>query len=225
MTHENIEIPNTLPAMTLRGVVLFPSAMMPLRIFEPRYREMLNDVLSQDRMFAIVREREDVSAEEVELELPYSVATAGLVRISKKHDDGTSFVLLQGLHRVRVRSILQEEPYRLLDIEPLKTEVEDSISGTRAELMSSLEQNVKLEGLVTGEILEMLNPLEDTAVLVDLAAHHVCRDTNLKQKMLEEDSLAERMCILLNFLQSENEKLAYLRESFGEKSEDGIDIN
>ena len=37
------------------------------RIFEPRYREMLNDVLSQDRMFAIVREREDVSAEEVEL--------------------------------------------------------------------------------------------------------------------------------------------------------------
>ena len=109
MTHENIEIPNTLPAMTLRGVVLFPSAMMPLRIFEPRYREMLNDVLSQDRMFAIVREREDVSAEEVELELPYSVATAGLVRISKKHDDGTSFVLLQGLHRVRVRSILQEE--------------------------------------------------------------------------------------------------------------------
>ena len=58
MTHENIEIPNTLPAMTLRGVVLFPSAMMPLRIFEPRYREMLNDVLSQDRMFAIVRERE-----------------------------------------------------------------------------------------------------------------------------------------------------------------------
>ena len=83
MTHENIEIPNTLPAMTLRGVVLFPSAMMPLRIFEPRYREMLNDVLSQDRMFAIVREREDVSAEEVELELPYSVATAGLVRISR----------------------------------------------------------------------------------------------------------------------------------------------
>ena len=225
MTHENIEIPNTLPAMTLRGVVLFPSAMMPLRIFEPRYREMLNDVLSQDRMFAIVREREDVSAEEVELELPYSVATAGLVRISKKHDDGTSFVLLQGLHRVRVRSILQEEPYRLLDIEPLKTEVEDSISGTRAELMSSLEQNVKLEGLVTGEILEMLNPLEDTVVLVDLAAHHVCRDTNLKQKMLEEDSLAERIRILLNFLQSENEKLAYLRESFGEKSEDGIDIN
>ena len=147
---------------------------------------MLNDVLSQDRMFAIVREREDVSAEEVELELPYSVATAGLVRISKKHDDGTSFVLLQGLHRVRVRSILQEEPYRLLDIEPLKTEVEDSISGTRAELMSSLEQNVKLDGLVTGEILEMLNPLEDTVVLVDLAAHHVCRDTNLKQKMLEE---------------------------------------
>ena len=43
--------------------------------------------------------------------------------------------------------------------------------------------------------------------------------------MLEEDSLAERIRILLNFLQSENEKLAYLRESFGEKSEDGIDIN
>ena len=46
MSSESFDIPKELPVMTLRGVVLFPKAMMPLRIFEERYRQMLDDVLT-----------------------------------------------------------------------------------------------------------------------------------------------------------------------------------
>ena len=99
MSEKPIKIPKELPVMTLRGVVLFPKAMMPLRIFEERYREMLDDVLNTSRIFGIVCEREDVAEDEVHLEHPFGVATAGLIRVSKKHDDGTSFVLLQGIKR------------------------------------------------------------------------------------------------------------------------------
>ena len=88
-------VPKQLPVMTLRGVVLFPKAMMPLRIFEERYKEMLDEVLNTTRMFGIVCERENVAEDEVHMEHPFGVATAGLIRVSKKHDDGTSFVLLQ----------------------------------------------------------------------------------------------------------------------------------
>ena len=97
MDSELFELPKHMPAMTLRGVVLFPKAMMPLRIFEERYKTMLADRLNEDRIFAIVGERENVSKEEEHLELPFGVATAGLIRVSKENPDGTSFVLLQGI--------------------------------------------------------------------------------------------------------------------------------
>ena len=225
MSEINIEIPTSLPAMTLRGVVLFPSAMMPLRIFEERYRQMLDDVLAQDRMFAIAREREDVLAEEVDQELPYKIATVGLVRISKKHDDGTSFVLLQGLHRVRINSISQEEPYRILDIEPLVTVVEQTVPEVRTHILKSLESNIKLGGLASEEILDMLTPLEDPCSFVDLAAHHICRDTDDKQGMLEQASLHRRAQLLLGIINAENEKLSFFNQTLKEKGQDDIDSN
>ena len=87
--------------MTLRGTVLFPKAMMPLRIFEERYKQMLQDVLDDHRMFAIVCEQENVPEEEAITEPPFrdghSWTNSGL----KKNDDNTSFVLLQGVERVK----------------------------------------------------------------------------------------------------------------------------
>ena len=69
--NEEYTLPDEVPAMTLRGTVLFPKAMMPLRIFEERYKHMLRDVLSGQRMFAIVCERENVSDEEAVSEPPF----------------------------------------------------------------------------------------------------------------------------------------------------------
>ena len=117
----DFSIPNRIPTMTLRGVVLFPKAMMPLRIFEERYKKMLAERLEGDRIFAVVGERENVTQEEEHLELPYGVATAGLIRVSKENADGTSFVLLQGLSRVKIVSIDQEIPFRIINVEPIET--------------------------------------------------------------------------------------------------------
>ena len=88
--------------MTLRDCVLFPKAMMPLRIFEQRYRLMLEDVLRGDRVFALVGARPEEEQGQVEHEIPYDVATVGYIRVSKKNPDGTSFLLLQGIEMVRV---------------------------------------------------------------------------------------------------------------------------
>ena len=124
------------------------------------------------------------------------------MRISKKHDDGTSFVLLQGLHRLRIQSISQEEPYRILKVEPLNTVIEETVPLIRCNLVNGLKKNAELQGLVTKEILEMLTPLEDTTAFVDLAAHHICRDTDLKQEMLEEESLHQRAKMLMELQKS-----------------------
>ena len=181
MSEKPIKIPKELPVMTLRGVVLFPKAMMPLRIFEERYREMLDDVLNTSRIFGIVCEREDVAEDEVHLEHPFGVATAGLIRVSKKHDDGTSFVLLQGIKRVKVRSVIQEMPYRIIETEEMESTSEGYSNMIRKDIEQALQQNKLLGGEVTDEMLEFLNPLDDDDAFVDLAAFTLCKHALRKQ--------------------------------------------
>ena len=225
MTSEPIEIPKALPVMTLRGVVLFPKAMMPLRIFEERYRQMLDDVLNTTRIFGIVCEREDVAEDEIHLEPPFGVATAGLIRVSKKHDDGTSFVLLQGINRVKVKGIVQEMPYRIIEAEEIKSIHNDYSQDTRKEIEEALEQNKLLGGEVTDEMLEFLNPLDDDDAFVDLAAFTLCRHTLRKQAMLEVEDLSKRASMLLTDLHRENDRLATIKLMMKKSDEKGLEEN
>jgi ATP-dependent Lon protease len=225
MDSENFTIPNRIPAMTLRGVVLFPQAMMPLRIFEERYKTMLTDRLNEDRIFAIVGERENVTEEEEHLELPFGVATAGLIRVSKENPDGTSFVLLQGLSRVRIVSIPQEIPYRILEVEPVETIIDESAVGLRTKLTAQLERNQELGGEVNKEMIDFLTPLDDDTAFVDLAAYSLCKHTLRKQAMLEVQNLGKRANMLLDDLTMENDRLDLIKQALGGKQDDDLGYN
>ena len=213
-------VPKQLPVMTLRGVVLFPKAMMPLRIFEERYKEMLDEVLNTTRMFGIVCERENVAEDEVHMEHPFGVATAGLIRVSKKHDDGTSFVLLQGIRRVKVCEIVQEMPYRIIESEEMESIQDESSHKIRKEIEQALEQNKLLGGEVTDEILEFLNPWDDDDAFVDLAAFTLCKHTLRKQAMLEVQHLSKRASMLLTDLHRENDRLATIKQLMNQSEDD-----
>ena len=213
-------VPKQLPVMTLRGVVLFPKAMMPLRIFEERYKEMLDEVLNTTRMFGIVCERENVAEDEVHMEHPFGVATAGLIRVSKKHDDGTSFVLLQGIRRVKVRGIVQEMPYRIIEAEEMESIQDESSHKIRKEIEQALEQNKLLGGEVTDEMLEFLNPLDDDDAFVDLAAFTLCKHTLRKQAMLEVQHLSKRASMLLTDLHRENDRLATIKQLMNQSEDE-----
>ena len=220
MQSDPTAVPKQLPVMTLRGVVLFPKAMMPLRIFEERYKEMLDEVLNTTRMFGIVCERENVAEDEVHMEHPFGVATAGLIRVSKKHDDGTSFVLLQGIRRIKVRGIVQEMPYRIIESEEMESIQDVSSHKIRKEIEQALEQNKLLGGEVTDEMLEFLNPLEDDDAFVDLAAFTLCKHTLRKQAMLEVQHLSKRASMLLTDLHRENDRLATIKQLMNQSEDD-----
>ena len=219
--NEKYVLPKEIPAMTLRGTVLFPKAMMPLRIFEERYKQMLQDVLDDHRMFAIVCERENVPEEEAITEPPFGMATVGLIRVSKKNDDNTSFVLLQGVERVKIRGIVREEPYRVLQIDPFETLVDSDKPSLRDELLEQMERNKLLGGEVNDDILEYLRPLEDEVAFVDLAAFTLCKHLLRKQAMLEVQRLSHRARMLLDVLKKENDKLEIYKNMLGEQKDDG----
>src|SRR6266498_3423213 len=95
-----ITLPDEVPVMTLPNTAFFPQALMPLHIFEPRYRQMLRDVLASNRIFAVAGMNLERLSEPGSFEPSYRVAGVGIVRACQKNDNGTSNLLLQGLCRV-----------------------------------------------------------------------------------------------------------------------------
>ncbi|MEY4324164.1 MAG: hypothetical protein RIS24_335 [Verrucomicrobiota bacterium] len=114
-------IPDRMGVMILGEASLFPQAMMPLFIFEPRYRDMLAESLETHRMFCLAMQRTDAKRES-----PCRIATLGLVRASVQNPNGTSNLVLQGLIRVRLGRIVQTRPFRKHLITPIQENAERS---------------------------------------------------------------------------------------------------
>src|SRR3982751_340434 len=107
-------LPDEVPIMTLPNATLFPQALLPLYIFEPRYRQMLADALHSNRMFLVAMQRPGSTRES-----PSPVAGLGLIRVSVGHRDGTSHLILQGLARVQLAEAVRYKPYRVQRIRAL----------------------------------------------------------------------------------------------------------
>lgn len=186
--------------MALSGVTLFPNALLPLCIFEPRYREMLASVLDGDRIFAVGMVRPDTGEETI-----FPVAGAGLVRACVGQPDGTSQLILQGLGRVQFTAFEQTEPYLIGRAAPLETVVDDE--NVCHDLRRELQEICR--GLVSRGIdlpetfVQAAGEMHDPAMLGDLFAQHLVRDPLAAQKVLAEPNLSVRLRGLVSILRQE----------------------
>src|SRR5438270_11194458 len=113
-------LPDQVPVMPLPGALLFPHALLPLYIFEPRYRQMLEHALTHHRIFSVAL----VKPDRAEWQSPadfFHTAGVGLIRACVGRGDGTSNLILQGLERVRFTAFAQTEPFPIAAIEPLES--------------------------------------------------------------------------------------------------------
>jgi ATP-dependent Lon protease len=211
--------------MTLPEVAFFPHALMPLHIFEPRYRQMLKDVLAADRIFAIAGLHPDSDPSE---ERGQRIATAGIVRACNLNDDGTSNLLLQGITRVKCLGIVSEEPYRRIRIQALTSEREpDENLGLR--LRKRVERLITLRrqlGAPTPEgFTQFLRSIDDPEAFVDLAAFTLCPSPALKQRLLETLAVEQRLQLYGDALRQEIDKLTLQKKLQGGLADDDIDRN
>lgn len=186
--------------MALSGVILFPNALLPLCIFEPRYRRMLASVLAGDRIFAVGMVRPDTGEETV-----FPVAGAGLVRACVGQPDGTSQLILQGLGRVELTGFDQEEPYLIGRARPLKTVVgdEDACRASRRDLQNICTGLVSRGVELPEAFVKAAGEMQDPAMLGDLFAQHLVRDPLAAQQILSEPRLSVRLANLVETLRRE----------------------
>jgi Lon protease-like protein len=199
-----IQVPDEVPVMTLPNLAFFPQALLPLHIFEPRYRQMLRDVLESNRIFAVACL--DADAGNGEFEPPHRVACIGLVRACQKNENGTSNLLLQGLCRVSIEAILGEEPYRRIRIRTLASEAgadADENARLRLELARLIKLKMRLSPGGTEGMTDLLKAVEDPEIFADIAAFNLCDDVPVKQKLLETLDVNRRLLLLLKVVRSE----------------------
>ncbi len=135
-----MDLPSEVPVMTLPNATLFPQALLPLYIFESRYRQMLADALHSNRLLSVAMRRPGSTRES-----PTEVAGLGLIRVSVAHKDGTSHLILQGLTRVKLEKAVRFRPYRIHRITPLPslpcdTTTADALLVTVRELLKERVQ-------------------------------------------------------------------------------------
>ena len=180
---------STLIAIFPLDVVLLPGAVLPLHIFEPRYKEMIGECLEQHRPFGIVRAKEGGVAE--------VGCTAEILTVTKKYDDGRMDIVTQGQDRFEVvhvnqeRSFLQAEVFYLDDDpgESSRDEIEKAM-GLHAEIM-------KLAGAQPEDAAE----IEKQQLSFHLAAS-LPLDLDLKQALLGMKSEPERLRAVISFFEA-----------------------
>ena len=197
-----IELPEACGVMLLPDCTLFPHGGLPLHIFEPRYRKMLNDALEGSCMFAVAR----LVGEETKFPgaCTAPVGTIGLVRASREHDNGTSHLLLHGILRVRFTEWHVNHPYPFARIEPLPNHFEPATQAAAAmkTLRGSVEDAIrKLPAEVQSGILSLLDRAEEPGLMTDIICQQFIHDPDIRQELLETDAIHARIPTICRFLQ------------------------
>ena len=205
MKNGSVDLPDEVPVMPLPGAVLFPHALLPLYIFEPRYRKMLEHALQRDRMFSVTLIKPSCPEWHAPEDF-FHFATVGLIRACVGRDDGTSNLVLQGLHRVRFSSFRQETPFPIARIDIIESRNNTATVETEALGEKVLELYRKLkraERRLPPKVDRYLAQLGDLEMLADLVASTFVDDPLRRQRMLEESSLNQRLRLLITYLQDE----------------------
>lgn len=221
-------MPEMVPVITLPNTVFFPQALLPLHIFEPRYRRMLGEVLATNRLFAVARLDAARASAPGAHEPPHRIATVGIVRACQKADDDTSNLLLQGLSRVEIREIVREHPYRIIAVQPLSSTPGGNTTQLeiqRLQALRLLQLRRKYGTPMPKGMTQFLESIEDHDTFADVAVFNLCEDSALKQRLLEELDTRRRLQLFVAQLKSEVEAQKLRRKLQGELSDGGIANN
>ena len=191
--------------MTLPDAVLFPHALLPLHIFEPRYQAMLADVLGGRRVFVVARLDPEAAAIPGQ-ETSHRVASAGIIRACQRNADGTSDLLLQGFCRVEILDLLRTAPYPCIAVRPLLPVA----GGTMAELRALRDRAARLFELkrqlglpLPADMLQLVQGIEDPDAYADLSAFALCEGSAFKQRLLETLATKPRLLAIARQLRAD----------------------
>ncbi len=185
-----------LPIFPLPGLTFFPHTLLPLHVFEARYRAMVSDCLARDRRLAVVGLKPGYEAAYDGRPAVHPVAGAGEIVRWERLASGRFNILLRGDCRIRIETELPTDTlYRLVRARVLAEEVPEGAglaSETRRVTAASLEL-LKAHGQASPEIEQAFHAVTAPGVVADRIASAVIPDPDLRQELLETLDVRRRL--------------------------------
>ena len=222
-----MKLPNQVAVMQLANAILFPRVLLPLYIFEPRYKKMLADCLSGDRVFAVALLRE--GWEKKGRNPPaYPVATVGVIRTCVGRPDGTANLILEGLARVSICEYVKLHPYRVARVEELAS-YEAGAAPAREPLVAAVSKLARARARLGAElpksVLNSLLAVENPDYLSDLVSYTLLENFHHKQIMLETLDVNQRLEKLVELLRKQVRQFELWKTLQGKLSNDDVGHN
>jgi len=213
--------PSILPVLPLRGTVVFPLTLVPLAAGQPRSLRLIDEVVSGNRMVALVLQK-DATQEAAGPGETFEIGAAANIHQMMRVPDGTVRLAVQGLRRIRIVEWVGEEPYLTARVEEIPEESEDSVE-VRALMRNTLELFQRLVAVVSNlpdELVTAALNIDDPIHLVYLIASNVRMEPEERQMLLELDSAQAKLQKLSAFLSKELDLLELGKKIQGEVQEE-----
>ncbi len=201
-------VPEELPILPLRGLVVYPQTAVPLTIGQPRSIRLVDDVVSGNRIIGLV------TARDPELENPgpqdlYSVGTVAIVHRLFRTPDGTIRILIQGISRFHLGEFTSEEPYLKARIIPAPEIPMDTleVEALARNARDQFEHIAKMIPSIPRELVESISNLTDPLQTAYSIANFERMELVDAQAILELDSVEEKLRKLVTILARESEVL------------------
>jgi hypothetical protein len=195
-------LPPTIPIFPLPNVVLFPNVFLPLHIFEPRYRKMVDEALGGDRIIGMVLLRPGWEGDYEGRPPIYPIGCAGVITHAERLADGRFNIVLRGMEKFRVVGEDTTRSFRLGHVTAMPEALGEAV---RAEMRS---ERRRLEAILVPHSdggQEMKDPKVPTSMpdedLVNALAQYLEFEPVEKQALLERDGLLERCRSLIELLE------------------------
>ncbi len=205
---EETPLPETLPLLPVRDVVVFPYMILPLFVARDNSVAAIEAAMARDQLVLLTAQK-DQNVEHPEAEDLFSVGAVGMVMRQLKLPDGRLKVLVQGLTRARITHYLRTRPFFEVGIEPLDDGEESEITVPVEALMRNVreasEKILALRGLLSGDVLAILNSVEEPGRLADMVASNLRLKTVDSQQILEQTDPVARLGLVHGHLGKELE--------------------
>ena len=210
---EDVDINDKMPLLALRGVVVFPSMMIPLLVGRDKSVKALEEAMVNDKKIFLTAQK-DEELEEPKADDIYKLGTVAEIKQLMKLPDGTIKILVEGLERAKIEDFIKEEPYFEVDLKEIiyQAEVNTEIEALMRTVMNKFEDYIKLSKKIPPEAMISISNIEDPGRLVDIIVSHMSLKVAQEQEILETIDYRDRLEKLYSFLDKELEILEVKNE-------------
>ncbi len=211
---EQLKIPEILPVLPLRDIVIFPFMIVPLFVSRERSIRAVDQALAENRMILLAAQKDPNNEEPGATDL-FDVGTVAIIMRMLKLPDGRIRILVQGISRAKINYLEDTQNYLQARIEELKEtppEQNLELEALTRNVRGSLEKAVNLGKNISPEVMAIVTTVEDPARLADLAASNIELKVEDAQSVLELIDVTPRLHRVNELLAKEIEVLTVQQE-------------